>query len=780
MLNIGHKNLFEQALVGGFNLFVGAGFSIYAKDQFDRPLPVGFQLRDELAEYFGKPKNFLLPQLASIINAADGLRLQKYLTERFQVKDYDPRYSNLCQLNIKNIYTTNIDNLLPKVIHDVGQKSFNNLISNGPAVEDNVINYMPLHGYVDNPNHEYVFDVSALANIHHNAPRIWGYLAQAVETYPTIFVGYSFNDSSVIQTITSQQTFRNAQKQMWILLRKEDLIYKEYYEAFGFHIIEGDLDEWLNYIVQFTPARKSRKQIDDERITLLKPYSIPLNEQDLTAQRPIKDFFLGSSPWWCDILNNQIYRTHYYAQIQDMIFDHSKKNIIIIGAPVSGKTTLLMQIAFSIQYNGIKLFFTQLSKERAEFIAKIIGTDNALIFLDNVADNVDAINVLKRNNIKIVGADRSHNFSIISHLIDESEYSIVNVTQLNNQDLQGVYRSLPTAVRVDELRLEETLAVYGRDSIFEFVLRNVTVPTIRDRYKKAIVKIEKDDPLLAEFMVLCAYVHRCHIPLSFEMAYDYFSGVYSSVNYSDIFELKDDSLDIIKDYIPIPSDRLYAKMDYYYPRSQYAAEVIIDSCSSVLLREVLVNFIQNIDSYKVCNYRTFRKYAFDKVITAKAFANWEEGKQFYEEVFLYDNKNPYVLQQGALYLAQKHKYDIAFNWIDKAITMTNDTYFSIRNSHAIILFSANIEKSDENARVGIEHSMEILERCMSHDSRKRFHAITYGRQAVQYNEKYKDALGEKYLNQAKEWLKKEKLTNKWDYELDKALEAVKNALGENI
>lgn len=114
----------------------------------------------------------------------------------------------------------------------------------------------------------------------------------------------------------------------------------------------------------------------------------------------------------------------------------------------------------------------------------------------------------------------------------------------------------------------------------------------------------------------------------------------------------------------------------------------------------------------------------------------KEGKEFYERAFLYDFKNPYVLQQGALYLSMKKKYHDAFSWIDRAITMTNNKHFSIRNSHAIILFDANYNVDSTDAERQLDASMDILSQCINSDLRTTFHAKTYADQAVRYYNKY--------------------------------------------
>lgn len=755
---IEHQNTLEHAFKHGINLFVGAGFSTLAKDKEGRFLPVGTQLGKELTTHFGKNSNYSLPQICTILESSLQKEYYDYLISRFTVDYVDPLYSNITRLNIKSIYTTNIDDLILKIYENRNDRFLNSQYEEGPSTDAKAINYLALHGSVVSYPHRFVFDINSLATIYNDVPRIWSCLAREIEIRPTIFIGYGFGDSSVIQAITSQQRFQRLRKDIWVVLRKEDQQYEDLYQSMGFKIIKADLIDFLSYLGDFG-GFDARTDIEDERITLLKEYMIPHTIQELSSQRAISEFYGGSAPRWSDILSNLIYKTHYYSVILNHIYDKKKKNVVIIGAPVTGKTTLMMQLAKDVHDIGLKLYFSSLTIQRAEYISKLIDKDQAVIFIDNLYDSIDAISILDKPNIKLICTERSHNYNIISHLIDEDTFNIVNVTSLNDMDLQGIYNSLPDSIRSAYLKKETELSLYGKDSIFEFVIRNVSIQNIRDRYKEALKKLEADDRDLAEFLALCAYTHSCHIPLSFEMAYDYFDGF----DYYDIFSLKEDANGIIRDYIP--DDELnYDDMDYYYPRSLYIAEVILDSCSSSLLKDVLNTFITNIPSIRVCNYKVFRKYAFDKIKAIRAFENWKDGKDFYEKAFLYDRENPYVLQQGALYLAQKKQYEEAFVWIERARNMTDDKYFSIRNSHAIILFNANIDKNGNDVRNELDRSMSILEKCMNNDSRKRFHANVYGSQAVKYYKRYGDEKAKQYLQQALNWLNKEIDHSVWDVE----------------
>lgn len=775
-MKIENENLLLQAFKNGINLFVGAGFSILAKDKDGRTLPTGEELLKDLQKQFNKNDSKLtLQQLSSVLASTDKTEFYRYLTARFSVAYVDPLYLHINKLNIKNIYTTNIDNLIPQIVAK-GNRYLNDQMFNGRAIDAKAINYVPLHGNVDAIPKKFIFDVNSLANIYNDAPRIWNYLSIEMEAVPTIFLGYSFGDTSVIQASTSRQTFTNAQKNKWILLKETDESITEYYKALGFDIISGDIKDFLEYVssLDIVKDKKSRK-IPIEQ--LLGAYVVPHSIYEVKRRRPIKEFFTGSSPIWSDILENQIFKTHYLSLVYDRILEKNKRGVIIIGAPVSGKSTLLMQIANEVEGLGVKLYFDNLSEGKAEYVSKLIGDSHVVVFIDDLYESVDALPILDRSNIKIVAAERSHNYSIISHLVDETKFSIINITSLKDSDIQGIYNSLPESIRSEDLRREKELNIYSKDSLFEFVIRNIKGNNIKNRYRDAIRKMEKEDPDLAEFLVLCAYMHSCRIPLSSEMAHAYFSDY--EYNYNDIFDIRDDAKDLINDYIPA-NDQNYPEMDYYYPRSKYIAEIIRDACSKELLKSVMTGVINRVPGFIICNYKTFRKYAFDKVLTSRAFDDWREGKAYYESAFVYDKNNPYVLQQGSLFLASKGKYDEAFSWIDRAISMTDDRYFSIRNTHAIILFNANINKRQaESVRKELDLSMQILERCIHDDMRKRFHAQAYGTQAIQYYEKFRDDIGERYLRQAEMWLNSEVDHSAWDADTRKLRDRIRELLSHS-
>ena len=655
-MEIQNKNTLIHAMKTGINVFVGAGFSLYAYDSRNRKLPTGKELANELQKSFDV-KSSNLSMISTILQRKSKVEFKSFLTDRFTVKDYEPFYENLNYVNVKSYFTTNIDNLIPKIVSASNSKRFiNDLLVYGENTDVNRINYLSLHGNVDNPENDYVFDVQSLATTFDSNQRIWSYLSNAGEKNPTIFLGYSFSDNSVIQALSSYRTFENAQNEKWILLFKPTDEEIEYYEALDFSIIKGDIKEFLEFVPTLLGVdclAEEGKESNNDIFDIFKSNLVPIDNRNQVS-RPIIDFFRGQVPIWSDILSNKIYRVSYYKTIQDSIYNKSKQTIVI-GAPVSGKTTLAMLLAYNIQFDGLKLMYTGLTLSKVDFILKILGNMKALIFVENFTDNIDAFLKLSyAKNVIVVGIDRSQFYSTVSHMLSSDVFDIINVTELSDKDIQGVFNSVPIEIKVSSITQKQKKKDkdYAADSIYEFVVRNIKGQKIVDRYKKIIHDLEKDDTDLMEFLLLCAYMHKCRVPLSIEVAYSYFSDRY---DYHEVLSMENELDDMLSEFEG-SNDLLDSSIEYYYPRTYYIAEAILKYSSSELLRKVMCNVVYNVPKYLIYNFKTFRKFAFDSLLADRAFKDWNEGRKFYQSAYLYDNENPYVLQQGALFLSKKKQY----------------------------------------------------------------------------------------------------------------------------
>lgn len=768
MKRFDNQNLFENEISKGTNLFLGAGFSVLAKNKFDESLPIGNKLTNDIKDQFNLKLDLNLTQISTILEKSKREAFYNFLREKLSVKSFDERYKSIEHLFPKNIYTTNIDDLIHCIYEKIEDKYINDVTFNGESYSDKLaIDYSPLHGCVKYEDRKMIFDVSSITNAYSSNPKIWNQLSLDFERKITIFWGYGLQDTGVIQALTSSNTNPQNHKEKWIIVREDSDDIILYYEALGFNIIVSDTNDFLDYLSNLnSKIYKKNNKIDNDLNNLFGKNIIPKSNKNLPV-RPIIEFFSGNPPTWYDIFSNQIYKTSHFNKIKDLLY--SDKNLIVQGAPVSGKTTLIMQVAVDLDYD-LKLIFDNLQFNKAELISKATKNLKVVIFIDNFSDSLDSFNFLSKfKNIKLVGIERTHNFSTISHLIDSNDFNIYNVTELTDSDLQGIYDHLPISSRSQRLAVEKNLN-YEKDTIFEFVKRNVKHNTIKQRFIEVFENLKKHDSKVTEFLVLIAYAHNCRIPVSFDMLYSYFNDEIN--DYEEIFELRKQLEDLVKDY----TSDLEDDQDYYFPRSYFIAETIIDVVPSFILKNVMIKALNNVPNTRIPYYNVYRKYAYDKILVSKAFPNWREGMEFYEKVYDMDFNNPYVLQQGALYLALKKKFNTAFEWIDRAITQTNNKYFSIRNSHAIILFDANINNTEDNLgiRNQLDNSMEILERCFTDDKRKVFHAIRYAEQAKEYINRYYDEKAILYIKKANDWLRSEFKDRPWDKGLHRLLKEIES------
>jgi len=755
-IEIEHENSFIEVLKNEINLFLGAGFSVNSYDSNGNCLPLASELKEELMRIFDADKyeELSLDKLYTIINGTRKTELKEYLKHRFTVDKYDVVYDTIKKMTIRNIFTTNIDNLIWEIYRNSDDYYLNDISINGPQNANRfAIDYMPLHGCVLHKDSEYVFSTLDVASAYPYDSDKWYYLTGQLQRLPTLFWGYSVNDAAVLQAL-NPKTIKNRQhKEKWIVVTNGNDAQYEYLKMLDFFIIKADTKQLLEYIADIDKSTVASEVSKIQYKKIFVNEIIP--DFNSVPVRPLADFYIGHEPTWSDIYSGGLYKTSHYEKIVDSI--NSGKSTVIVGVPACGKTTLMMQVAGSINFKGIKLFCQLLTNEKAEFIVRNIKNEKTLIFIDNFSDNVDAYNILDSvSNIRLVVADRDYKFDNVSHRLGKEAYNIFDVSDLDERDIQNIFERIPREVRRSMLNkpfIERGVS----PSIFEIVESNILRPNIKNRFIKMLQQL-KDDEILHDLFIFICYVHSCRTPVSFDMVYAFLRNHID--DYEDVYDFIDSLGGIILDYTGFLMD---SNQDHYVPRSIIVSETILDVVTADDLKRVLLRFHGFVSPIRICNYNIFKRSAFDAEIIGKAFWDYNEGKQFYEDMYARDN-SPYLLQQGALYLSSKNKHKEAFNWIDKADTMFRGRSIAIKNTYAIILFRANIraDKNNEIVVKTLRESMKILSDCYTKDKRKIYHAIVYADHAIKYWRMYADEESRGYINKAKKWLEYQRENAPWN------------------
>ncbi len=760
-MEIENRHSFLTALRNGVNLFLGAGFSILARNSAGSELPLGDALADELARHFslrlGKLK---LSQVCTILESKQRAALREYLVGRFTVTEFDPRYSTLDRVNIKTLFTTNIDDLLYKIFATSVMRYLNDLDFHGPAfAEKAAIDLVTLHGCILDKNRPLRFTDVDLASAFGSDPDRWHFFTNRLQQFPTLFWGYGLNDAGTLQSLSGETIRGRPHQEKWIVLHpngaESDTL--EYFKALDFQIVVADTSEMLDFLAgpEACPSIKAPPPDLTAPIDELLPDDV-IPKLGTVPLRPMLDFFLGSPPKWSDIFSGNLHSTHHAARIRNAI--NAQRHVIIVGVPVCGKSTLLRQAAVQTSCAD-KLYYDSLTIEKAHFLLNKLGKRRTVVFIDNCTDSIPAIDrLIIAPNIQLVGADRDYNLQLVSHRVRLSRFDVIDVTEQSDSDIQQCLESIPDSVK-ERFPREPQMANGISPTLFEILEAHLREPTLRSRFISVLRDLRKRDVILVDMILMFAYVHNCRTPVSMDMLIAFLRNV--TTDYREVLKLRNNLGEMVTDYLgPLVVDG----QDYFVTRSESLARAILENGKPDEIKRMLFTFHEQISPKRICHYDVFRRRAYDADIAIMAFTDVEEGQDYYERIYQRD-KSPYLLQQAALYMARKQRYHDAFALIDDAIIRSGGKIWSIRNSHAIILFRANIAfANDEGARETLKRSMSILSDCYNSDKRRIYHALTFADLAIQYARALRDADAMNYLRTAQAWLIDEEKHSPWSRE----------------
>lgn len=761
---------FLAALRNGINLFAGAGFSIESKNDMGR-MPVGGELADELREKFNLQNldTLDLPKLHTIINATKSAELDHYLRQRFNVASFDARYKMICYFAFKSIFTTNIDNLFQCIFSANDQKYLNDVYQRGSASGiREAVDLIQLHGSITDHERPFTFSTLDLAAASSVDPDRWNLLRQRLAENPTIYWGYSLSDAGTLETLRSSTGPNSTVGDAWIQIRPDSVGtgIADYFRALNLQIIEAETSELLEYLsshgndkpLSVTPASRDLENIPSATDVVL---------------RPIEDFFRGAAPLWSDVYNRSVGQAAPYRRIANNVA--AGKNTVLAGIPACGKTTLLMQIAALLDFDGPKLMYNAIEAPQAQFIRRQIGDGKALLILDNFAAGIDAFKIFSSApNISIVAADRDYNISTITHLLKGEVVDIIGISEAVETDLTMVWRSIPARMRKRTQQKPKTIRGV-RPTISEFVRSNITGRSLDDRIVDYIKDIREQDVDQATMIVLACYLHRSGAPLSMDVAIAFFRE--NITDFGSLYDMMKVVGDILHEY---DDDDWDSDQDYFAARSNSLAENVIEGVPGSLLRQVLINFHENVSPLRISSYDVFKRKGYDSKVFSKAFHKWREGADLYDQIYEKTN-NLFVLQQKGLFLSSKGIYDEAFHSIEKARGLyRGKPNWSIENSYNVILFHSNIYKAsahDEAFEI-CSRALKGIAACFRHDTRKGRHALAYAGLALRLSKEIVSDMNLVNLQLAEEMLEKAKELEEWYTGIKYSLKDVRTRITE--
>lgn len=733
--NIDCVEMFRVALQKGINLFTGAGFSVLP-DADGNVLPIASDLCGEICERFSIASKYKddLEKLSNIMEIRYKDEFQAYLREKFTVSSYNKRYDVLNSINLCSYITTNIDNIIQCVMDHSERYSLFNVVEYGAKRGSSSLLFIPLHGNVKDLNSNLYFGKNELANVDSDNKDLFDLMHGELLKAPTLFWGYGFHDSAVDRTITN--LLQEGHQDIWILCEPGSPNI-DYFRDIGCHVIEGKTSELIDWMEENCLVEQPSTS-DPIDISSLKQYFIPsLNSLEVVTQ----DYYYGKgvTHWFC-ILSGYAYQTKNVNLLYNDILKY--KNVITVGIPFSGKTTAMMQIAAKTQAD-IKLILSNISVEEVQRIINLLYGHQVFAFLDSCCDDVSVTKLLMQQpNFTVLGLTDDYAFESSKHLLDDVRYHRADITELDREEAQGIYNKIPLSLRKHS-KLEYKKTEEEKYSIFEFINSNVKNVLSQHQVRKLLERVKSNSETTFQIIALSTYLTCNKSCLNTDVLCSFFE----TTDYGVLKKYTDTAKGYLRE-IDVSFSQDINNQDYYELRSNLFAHLAYDEFRKHFKNDfsgIVSKFILNVSPYKIFQRHIFRRSGYDAKLFSELFG--KDAYKLYEYIYRFDD-SAYTLQQQALCKAYLGDFQGAFSDIDRALCK-NRSNFSIKNSHAIILFEANKGKKSPIAEEGMAKAMSTLRECFYSDKRKVYHAQKFADFALYLSKEWGIS---DYLEDAQTWL----------------------------
>lgn len=495
--NKDHKALLNRIISGDIVLYLGSGFSLGAIGSFfDRDtqkrmlLPGVEQLKKILTNEVLNIDNVegTLKDICEDCQDDNSSKYARIMRDIFTVTSVQNFHNMYADFDWKSIFTTNVDNVIERIYDN---KNINIIYKENP--ENSVrgsLPYYKLHGDAVLAPENITF--STMDYISSSARRNdcrFEALSLALKTENLLFVGASLNEEWDFD-IQCQQSdiYLVTNKAYFVLKDYDDRLIKRIKRRFKNAIL---IQETAESFIHKVEDYKSIMPLKDKVYTYNKWNFKQIKKEDYKLDGYLRpDLYLGSEPTWEDIFTNH-----------DVIWDKTKNAIeslddtkavctLIIGRPISGKTTMLYRLGATLSETKVVLEYTGddfvydlsqlLSYIKDANLEITVLLDDATWILGRINKIVD---LLEDSTIHLIASIREKEYLKKQHLFDDTINRkinfIENINKLTDDDL-GRY--------LDKLNEKSFLGQYSKKYQNS---RENTIKMLREE-----VRSKREDPLL--------------------------------------------------------------------------------------------------------------------------------------------------------------------------------------------------------------------------------------------------------------------------------------------
>ncbi len=645
-----HKDLIDKCLKGKVSLFTGAGFSLGATVK-DSDISTTYDLIDSLltelleltdADMIKRLKKKSFQGICQYcIGQVTEDRFNEFIVEKFKDTVPTPFHYNYTQINWKEIYSTNVDDIIESIYrrNSTRLQVLNTKKQTNDYSGTNVLKYYKLHGDVNNKSEGFIFAknqyLEPLVDENYSYPHIK--FAEHLYSDTFCFIGSSFDEIDIDKYMYRYRKGNNAtlpKNKIYYISKNiypEDIEEKE---SKNIICIQETAESFITKLLKYKDDKKKSliivdkkdptKDMDEIGFSYINRYLLDnIDDKKIKKHKPVM-FYTGYNAQWVDVASGSDAILHNTQEVIDLVSTENKFQLFtLVGKSGNGKSTALKRILYTFAINSDYIVFEhknfqELSLKTVNrfisFIDKqkkkiIIGFDDgawALRFINDIYSKVDTgIDItfvvtsrypeFYREKRFMTGVPNNVRY-VDDTITKENAKKIINV--LENKGYLGNLASFPS---MDD-KIKSILSLSGRDKdLFSCLISATKGKGFFERINGSLdLTMEQKNIKMIFLSMLAIFDRFATLPLSISLFHNVFMN-----EIQDIQEI----LNEISDFLSKKSTNLSEQgiSTNVRPRGAYVTEYIMSNIDNYLKHEEVLKVISKILVFVASTYNISKK-----------------------------------------------------------------------------------------------------------------------------------------------------------------------------
>lgn len=782
----------ESYLVRAINrnqvvLFLGAGFSLDAKNSLGKPLPTGAVLASAFWSLLGYGGTYDertgLSELyeAALRSGKPSHAIRQLLESQLVAKEVPESYSAITRVFWNRIYTTNIDDVVEQAYRQIEMPHLDVISYPDDNIPDRdqtlqKLQLIHLHGRLPCAPSHITFGLTQYAGRAGSHDHLYDQFVRDYATKTTIFIGTALDEPLLWQYIELRKgrprDIGERRPKSFLITPTISPPKRTILESLNIEPVVATTQDFLSWLNGLGPRIVSRANIlretfpdyleiaeyGDEsprRRQALADFAkvfhaIPTELSSANADRSL--FLLGATPRWEDIFaNRDAPRTitqRLVATIEERLHHGLNRPCVIplLGSAGSGKSTVLRRLALTLVQAGHGTYLT--NSEEIPSIDPLVRAIDILnrplvLLFDNAENVLRAIGVLAREfrtlskpPLLVVAARPNEWDRIIGRLEDGIDVEEFQMPPLDRTEIRAVLATLEGANLLGALK---GLSQDARISEFESRARRQLLVAMREATSgRGFDEILNDEfqrltPDEAKILYLC-------VALATEAGHRITVGDFVGCSQADpatALSLLDRNLRDIVVRTGLDGRLLLL-------RHRAIAEFMVDkSAPRALLREAYLRLLGVLASEiggKTRFSRTFvlyRALVNHRSIVRRFANNANDARSVYDSLLPSFRDSPqFLLQYGSLEMEVGH-LDLAENFLNQADALDPGNVY-IRNARGLLLLKRSLAAATKPEAFVLRNdgSDLLLETMTNPEVEDAYCFHIYGTQRLQWIRKW--------------------------------------------